>query len=100
MADPSLSQETPGLKVCNSYHVWRYHVDAEYRAKHNERTLNYIHNRRAQDPAYDEKLKQRWRENAKRYSEDPEKRAKKQEYRRKYYADKKAATMPNSTVEG
>ncbi len=77
------------VKTFGSSQKWRYHADPEYRIK----TVEGLKTRRQQNPEYDEKLKEQWRANAKKYAEDPEKRARKLAYdrerNRRIYAEKK-----------
>lgn len=77
-----------------SYVKWRYHTDAEFKAAAIKRSAEYIKNRRQRDEAYDAKLKEQWREharkNAEKMSQDPEKLAKRKEYMRQYHQRRRA----------
>lgn len=73
-----------------TYTTWRYHTDPEFRADMIKRSVEYRRTRRQADPEYDEKIKQQWRENARKNAQDPEKQAKRKEYLRNYYLRKKA----------
>ena len=77
-----------------SYVKWRYHVDPEFKAKILERTRKYIVERRQNDADFDEKLKEYWREYARKVAEkranNPELAEKRREYMRMYHQRKKA----------
>jgi hypothetical protein len=68
-----------------SYNTWRYHTDSEYRQAMIIRSIEYIKNRRQEDPEYNEKLKEEWRQRSRKYNQDPEKAARKREYNKQRY---------------
>jgi hypothetical protein len=59
-----------------------YHSDPDYRAKVNATTHNWRKKKQAEDPEYDEKVKQKWRECAQKARADPDKQARKLECQR------------------
>jgi hypothetical protein len=60
----------------------RYHTDQEFRANYIAKSVEYIKNRRQNDPVFDENIKEQWRNNSRKYAQDPEKHAKKLLYDR------------------
>lgn len=77
-----------------SYFKLRYHVDAVYREEIKRKSMEYTKQRRAADPDFDAKLRRKWREKSKQYSErckqDPEEAAKRRAYNKEYRRRRKA----------
>jgi hypothetical protein len=73
------------IKTFGSSSKWRYHTDPEFRESMISKTVESVKVRRQQDPEYNEKLKEDWRQRARKYAQDPEKMAKKREYNRLRY---------------
>lgn len=76
-----------------SYNKWRYHNDPEYRKEAIQKTTKYLKERRQNDAEFDAKIKEQWREHARKTAEkrakDPELMEKRREYVRQYNLRKK-----------
>lgn len=84
-----------------TYTTWRYHTDPEYREQAIKKSVEYIKERRQRDAEFDERMRQHWREHAKKAAEkraqDPELAAKRREYMRLYQQKKRAEKLAQAT---
>ena len=83
----SIMEEHASLqtRVVNTYVVWRYNVDPEFREKYKEYQNTYIKTRRQNDPDFRERLRIKAQETAERRKNDPEYMERKRQYNRERY---------------